>query len=328
MSSSGGAIVCRSAAAVGGAAGPTPLYLSTNASQSEAAAGFLATGLYFEYYTLEAVRLAPVAGPVAGGSWIRLSLAMSASEELRDQVRLQRRAAVSPREANPNPNPNPNPSSNPNQVSLAETRCRISVGGIATAPFLPLHASADEIICVSGAAPGGTAGGANVSVSLDGGAWFVPPRPFIYWDARLLAHEPAGGPRAGGTLVTLRGEGFVSDGSECRGADGKGAGRRVVLQRRQGQVPLSPPPFLSGDGYDELAIRREPASSSTGGLGGEQGQARRCEGHAASVRCSFGMSGMVRPQRVNSTHVTCFSPRAEALGADEFSISLDEGASG
>ena len=298
MSSSGGAIVCRSAAAVGGAAGPTPLYLSTNASQLEAAAGFLATGLYFEYYTLEAVRLAPVAGPVAGGSWIRLSLAMSASEELRDQVR------------------------------FAETRCRISVGDIATAPFLPLHASADEIICVSGAAPGGTAGGANVSVSLDGGAWFVPPRPFIYWDARLLAHEPAGGPRAGGTLVTLRGEGFVSDGSECRGADGKGAGRRVVLQRRQGQVPLSPPPFLSGDGYDELAIRREPASSSTGGLGGEQGQARRCEGHAASVRCSFGMSGMVRPQRVNSTHVTCFSPRAEALGADEFSISLDEGASG
>ena len=282
MGSSGGAIVCSTAAAVSGAAGPTPLYLATNASESEAAAGFLATGLYFEYYALEAVRVAPVAGPVAGGTWIRMSLAMAASEELREQV------------------------------SLAQTRCRISVGDIAAAPFLPLHASADEIICVSGAAPGGAAGGANVSVSLDGGAWFAPPRPFTYWDARLLAYEPAGGPRAGGTLVTLRGEGFVSDGSECRG--GKGGGRRVVLQRRQSQVPLSPPPFLSGDGYDV----NEPST-------GEQG--RGCEGQAASVRCSFGMSGMVRPQRVNSTHATCFSPRAEALGADEFSISLDEGVS-
>eukprot|EP00964_Phaeocystis_antarctica_P114160 scaffold78118_cov70-Phaeocystis_antarctica.AAC.3 len=179
MGSSGGAIVCSAAAAVGGAAGPTQLYLATNASESEAAAGFRATGLYFEYYALEATRVAPVAGPVAGGTWIRMSLALTASEELREQV---------------------------NQGSIAETRCRISVGDIATAPFLPLHASADEIICVSGAAPGGAAGGANVSVSLDGGAWFAPPRPFTYWDARLLAYEPAGGPKGGGTLVTLRGE--------------------------------------------------------------------------------------------------------------------------
>ena len=44
MGSSGGAIVCSAAAAVGGAAGPTQLYLATNASESEAAAGFRATG--------------------------------------------------------------------------------------------------------------------------------------------------------------------------------------------------------------------------------------------------------------------------------------------
>ena len=283
MGSSGGAIVCSAAAAVGGAAGPTPLYLASNASELQAAAGFRATGLYFEYYSLEATRVAPVAGPVAGGSWVRMSLAMSASEALRDQV------------------------------TIAETRCRTSVGELATAPYLPLHASAYEIICVSGAAPGGAAGGANVSVSLDGGAWFAPPRPFTYYDARLLSHRPTGGPRAGGTLVTLRGEGFVSDGSECSG--GEGGGRRVVLQRRRSQLPLTPnPPFLSGDGHDV----RVPTAGE---------QVRRCEGQAASVRCSFGMSGMVAPQRVNSTHVTCYSPRAEALGADEFSVSLDAGAS-
>ena len=136
MGSSGGAIVCSSAAAVGGAAGPTPLYLATNATASEAAAGFRATGLTFEYYALAAVRLAPVAGPVAGGTWIRVRLAMSASEELREQVYVG---------------------------GTAEARCRISSGDEVLAPFAPLHASWDEIICASGAAPGGSAGSANVS---------------------------------------------------------------------------------------------------------------------------------------------------------------------
>jgi len=113
MGSSGGAIVCSSAAAVGGAAGPTPLYLATNATASEAAAGFRATGLTFEYYALAAVRLAPVAGPVAGGTWIRVRLAMSASEDLREQVYAG---------------------------GAAEARCRISSGDEVLAPFAPLHA--------------------------------------------------------------------------------------------------------------------------------------------------------------------------------------------
>ena len=155
----------------------------------------------------------------------------------------------------------------------AEARCRISSGDEVLAPFAPLHASFDEIICASGAAPGGSAGSANVSVSLDRGAsWFAPPQPFTYWDARLLSHEPIGGPSAGGTLVTLRGEGFVSDGSECRG--GKGGGKRVVLERRHGEMPLEVRPYLSGDGYDPMV--REGSGAK---------RRRRCEGQAAAVRC-------------------------------------------
>ncbi len=217
--SSGGAIVC-SSGAVGGA-GLVPLYLASNAT---APASFRATGLSFEYYALEVAALAPVAGPVAGGTRVRLRLALTATEALRGQV------------------------------AAASSRCRLGVA----AEFGPLHASADEIICVSPAAA--SAGAANATVSLDG-AWFAPPRPFTYYDAALRGHEPTGGPASGGTLVRLWGEGFVSDGSACGGGGGGCAGEAAAVRCSFGMSGMVPPLSANATHVTCAAPRAEAAGA-------------------------------------------------------------------
>ena len=98
------------------------------------------TGLSFEYYSMRATELAPAAGPVAGGSELRVSVDVSGSLELR-------RAIV-----------------------LEDARCRFDGPSVTTTTFSPIHASAYEVICPT---PAATVGPVNVSVSIDAGRAFT-----------------------------------------------------------------------------------------------------------------------------------------------------------
>ena len=139
-----------------------------------------ATNLNFEAYSMRAIGLAPVAGPVQGGTALRLSVDMAASLELQ------------------------------RHVSLRDARCRFH-GAAVNATTLPVHASAFELICPT--PPAGAVGPANVTVSIDAGRSFTAPLPeasaFLYYNASLGHVHPLGGPIRGGTITTVMGSGLA-----------------------------------------------------------------------------------------------------------------------
>ena len=77
--------------------------------------------------------------------------------------------------------------------------------------MVALHASSVEVICATPRASPSHA--YNVSVSLDGGISYSLPAaglPFAYYNASLLSVAPLGGPRKGGTLVTIAASGLAA----------------------------------------------------------------------------------------------------------------------
>ena len=90
--------------------------------------------------------------------------------------------------------------------------------------------SDESVVCNSSASAPGIV---SVEVSTNGRDFSASG--VLYERVSVLVSDvsPWSGPELGGTLVTLRGEGFVSDGIECRG--GKGGGKP---DRAQGQGQL------------------------------------------------------------------------------------------
>ena len=76
--------------------------------------------------------------------------------------------------------------------------------------MVALHASSKEVVCVAPRASPSRA--RHVSVSLDGGVSYSLPAaglPFTYYNASLVSVAPLGGPRRGGTLVTISASGLA-----------------------------------------------------------------------------------------------------------------------
>ena len=154
-----------------------------------------ATGLAFEYFGLSTLALEPAAGPVGGGTDLRIGIAIEGSAALRRGVRLQ------------------------------DARCRFE-GAMVSGTMAAAHASSLEVICTT---PAGTAVGlVNVTVSLDAGLAYTAPLPaaraFLYYNASLRAVSPVGGPVRGGTLTTIVGAGLAggAGGTGNVGDDGGG----------------------------------------------------------------------------------------------------------
>ena len=197
------------------------------------------TGLSFEYYSIRATELAPAAGPVAGGSELRVSVDVSGSLELR-------RAIV-----------------------LGDARCRFDGPSVTTTTFSPIHASAYEVICPTPAAT--AVGPVNVSVSIDAGRAFTAPLPadkaFLYYNVSLGQVRPLGGPVRGGTIATIVGDGLAGGHGEDGGGGGAGSvswctarpscavrltcrfgtlgGRVPVLAANESSITCIAPPTLS-----------------------------------------------------------------------------------
>ena len=160
---------------------------SGSSSSASSQGSYRYSGLTFEYFEMSAIDVQPPAGPMDGGTELRVSLNVNGGLELRREM------GMDPRHA----------------------RCRF-FDGLANVTDTPLHASSAEVICRT--PPSVNAGPANVSVTLDGGHSYTAPLPydqaFLYYNASLLHVQPLGGPMRGGTLTTIIGTGLAGGGQQ------------------------------------------------------------------------------------------------------------------
>ena len=139
------------------------------------------TGLLFEYFSLRASALEPLAGPYNEANEVRIAVDLTGSLALRRAVR----------------------------VTDAQCRFHGAVNGTVAA----VHASSAEVACFVPHA--NYIGPSNVSVSLDAGHTFTTePLVYLSYNASITQVMPLGGPVRGGTIATIVGSGLAGAGRD------------------------------------------------------------------------------------------------------------------
>ena len=184
LSASDSELVCASAPVA--RAGIARVRLSLDPANG---AAFRDSGLEFEFFDLRTIALQPLAGPLTGGTELRVGLAVDGTLALRRAL---------------------------DELGEEHARCRFFDGGD-NVTVAPLHASTAEVVCPTPHAP--AIGPANVSITLDGGHTYTDVLPagraYLYYNASLHTVDPLGGPVRGGTVATIAGGGLAGGDSRA-----------------------------------------------------------------------------------------------------------------